>query len=81
MIWSGSNISIRQILGIFLISITLFCLLLILLTQFSTNMGEIGNIIGGIMVPFIAIAAVMAECCSFFIQNLVITYKITNFAP
>lgn len=72
MIWTGSNISIRQIFWIFLISIVLICLLPLLLTQFSiidfTNTGEIGDTIGGIMGPFVAIVASFLTFLAFLMQ-------------
>lgn len=72
MIWTGSNISIRQIFWIFLISIVLICLLPLLLTQFPiidfTNTGEIGDTIGGIMGPFVAIVASFLTFLAFLMQ-------------
>lgn len=66
------EINIRQIFWIFLIAIILICLLPLLLTQFSvldfTNTGEIGDTIGGIMGPFVAIVASFLTFLAFLMQ-------------
>lgn len=72
MTWNGFNISIRQIFLILLIAIILICLLPLLLTQFSvvdfTKTGEIGDTIGGIMGPFVAIVASFLTFLAFLMQ-------------
>lgn len=72
MKWTGYEINIRKITWFLIISIILICLLPILLTQFSiidfTNTGEIGDTIGGIMGPFVAIVASFLTFLAFIMQ-------------
>lgn len=71
-IWKDSSVSIRTLCWILLIAIVLICILPLLLTQFSivdfTDTGEIGDTIGGIMGPFVAIIASFLTFLAFLMQ-------------
>ena len=71
-IWKDSSVSIRTLCWILLIAIVLVCMLPLLLTQFSivdfTDTGEIGDTIGGIMGPFVAIIASFLTFLAFLMQ-------------
>lgn len=66
------NINIRHIILILVVATILICLLPLLLTQFSivdfTNKGQIGDTIGGIMGPFVAIVASFLTFLAFLMQ-------------
>jgi len=64
--------SVRRLFWILLVAIILICMLPLLLTQFSivdfTTTGEIGDTIGGIMGPFVAIVASFLTFLAFIMQ-------------
>ena len=70
--WSFNKISVRRLFWILLAATILICLLPLLLTQFSvvdfTNTGQIGDTIGGIMGPFVAIVASFLTFLAFLMQ-------------
>lgn len=67
-----NNINIRHIIWILVVATILICLLPLLLTRFSvvdfTNTGQIGDTIGGIMGPFVAIVASFLTFLAFLMQ-------------
>ena len=72
MDWSLNKMSVRRLFWILLVAIILICMLPLLLTQFSivdfTTTGEIGDTIGGIMGPFVAIVASFLTFLAFIMQ-------------
>lgn len=70
--WSINRISVRRLFWILVVATILICLLPLLLTRFSvvdfTNTGQIGDTIGGIMGPFVAIVASFLTFFAFLMQ-------------